>query len=140
VVVCHHVVYNVAELRTFLRALAAHARVRVVLELTERHPLSGLAPLWSAIHGIERPDGPTAADALDTATELGYTAQIVRFERPTMWDSAPVSERVAFARRQLCVGPEHDDEIARYFRGIGGSERRCLATIWWDSDDGSTRV
>jgi SAM-dependent methyltransferase len=132
VVVCHHVVYNVADLPPFLRALTDHARHRVVVELTERHPLSTLAPLWRSIHGIERPTGPTSADAVDVATELGYDVHAVRFQQPSLWDHAPTGERVAFARRQLCVGPEHDDEIAAFFEAAGAGQPRALATLWWD--------
>jgi hypothetical protein len=40
-------------------------------------------------------------------------------------------ERVAFSRRLLCVGPEHDDEIAAYLDAAAG-ERRELTTLWWD--------
>src|SRR5512132_916194 len=46
VVVCHHVLYNVADLAPFALALTGHARRRVVAELTDRHPLAGLRPLW----------------------------------------------------------------------------------------------
>ncbi len=45
VVVCHHVAYNVPELAGFARALTGHARRRVVLELTERHPRADRCPL-----------------------------------------------------------------------------------------------
>src|SRR4029453_15539993 len=38
VVVCHHVLYNVADLAPFASALTGHARRRVVAELTDRHP------------------------------------------------------------------------------------------------------
>lgn len=131
VVVCHHVAYNVADLAPFLRGLTDHARRRVVVELTERHPLSGLAPLWLSIHGLERPSGPTSADAFDVAKELGYGVKIVRFEQTSLWGRAPAEERVAFSRRLLCVGPEHDAEIAAYF-DTATSERRELATLWWD--------
>jgi SAM-dependent methyltransferase len=131
VVVCHHVVYNVADLTGFLRALTDRARRRVVVELTERHPLSGLAPLWLSIHDLERPSGPTSVDAADAATALGYDVNVVRFQQPSLWESAPAEERIAFARRLLCVGPEHDDEIAAYFGATAG-ERRELATLWWE--------
>src|SRR6266508_2384534 len=57
VVVCHHVLYNVADLAPFAGALTDHARRRVVVELTDRHPLVGLAPLWRRFHGLERPSG-----------------------------------------------------------------------------------
>ena len=62
VVVCHHVLYNVADLAPFAHALTGHARRRVVAELTERHPLVGLGPLWRRFHDLERPTGPGADD------------------------------------------------------------------------------
>ena len=57
--------YNVANLEPFARSLAAVARGRVVFELTERHPLHWMNDLWLRFHDLERPDGPTAEDALD---------------------------------------------------------------------------
>jgi len=132
VVVCHHVLYNVADLTPFLQALTDHACRRVVVELTERHPLSGLAPLWLAIHRLERPSRPTASDAVDVVRELGYDVHVARFAHRSLWDSAPLEERVAFARRQLCVGPEHDAEIAGFFEAAGSDTRRELVTLWWD--------
>jgi SAM-dependent methyltransferase len=134
VVVCHHVAYNVAELALLLRALTDHARKRVVVELTERHPLSGLAPLWMSIHGLERPSGPTSGDAVRVATEIGYDVHVAHFERPSLWDSAPADERVAFARRQLCVGPERDEEIAVHLETAYPGDRRELVTLWWDAE------
>lgn len=132
VVVCHHVVYNVPDLLPFLRALTAHARHRVVVELTERHPLSGLAPLWKLMHGIERPTRPTASDAIEVASELGCDVQVATFERPSPWDRAPIEERVADARRRLCVGSDRDSEIAAYLEAAGTGEPRRLVTMWWD--------
>lgn len=38
VVVCHHVLYNVPRLGPFAQALNEHARRRVVIEITGRHP------------------------------------------------------------------------------------------------------
>src|SRR5919108_3550102 len=71
VVVCHHVLYNVAALAPFATALTGHARRRVVVELTDRHPLVDLAPLWRRFHGLERPSGPTAGDAAAVLRALG---------------------------------------------------------------------
>lgn len=131
VVVCHHVVYNVGDLAGLLVALDGHARRRVVVELTARHPQSDLNGLWRAIHGIDRPRTPVATEAADVAVALGYDVHVERFERPSMWDEAPRSERIAFARRRLCVGPEHDDAIGAFCDATVGDSRE-LVTMWWD--------
>lgn len=137
VVVCHHVVYNVGDLAPFLAALNDHAERRVVVELTDRHPQSDLNALWRIIHGIERPSGPTAADAAKVAAALGFDVHVERFERPSLWHDAPRAERIAFARRRLCVGPEHDDDIGA-FLDQAGDPGRMLVTLWWDTSDRST--
>ena len=131
VAVCHHVVYNVGDLARFLTALDGHAERRVVLELTDRHPQSDLSPLWEAVHHIDRPTGPTAADAVEVAVALGYDVHVERFEGPTLWHEWPREERVAFARRRLCLGPDHDAEIGDYL-DKSADERRSLVTLWWE--------
>jgi SAM-dependent methyltransferase len=131
VVVCHHVIYNVPDLASFAAALDAHAARRVVIELTDQHPQSDLNPLWRAIHGIDRPTQPTAADAAELIAALGYDVQVERFERPSLWYDAPRDEQVAFARRRLCVGQEHDAEIEAYI-GATAAVLRQLVTLWWD--------
>jgi len=130
VVVCHHVLYNVGDLSPFLVGLNVHAERRVVIELTDRHPQSDLSPLWKAFHGIDRPTGPAAIDAADVASSLGYDVHIERFERPSLWCEWPRDERVAFARRRLCVGPEFDAEIGSYLDKIE-HEPRAVVTLWW---------
>src|SRR5215813_10374817 len=64
VVACHHVLYNVADLAPFVAELTAHARRRVVVEISARHPASMWNPLWLRLHGLVRPEGPTAEDAV----------------------------------------------------------------------------
>src|SRR6266536_5891238 len=64
VVVCHDVLYNVQDLGPFALALTGDARGGGVAQLTERHPLAPLAPLWRRFHGLDRPQGPTAGDAV----------------------------------------------------------------------------
>jgi SAM-dependent methyltransferase len=132
VVVCHHVPYNVSDLAKFVAALDGHAERRVVVELTDRHPQSDLTPLWQAIHGIDRPIGPTATDAAGVAAALGYDVHLEGFERPSLWQDAPRDERIAFARRRLCLGPDHDDEIGAFLDQVAPLPRR-LVTLWWNS-------
>lgn len=132
VVVCHHVLYNVGDLEPFVSALSDHARRRVVVELTEQHPMSRFNHLWRALHGIERPAGPTAEDALAAITELGLAATSESWERLGHPSHMSRSETVAFARRRLCVGPDRDPEIDRLLDAGGAQPLPSVVTIWWD--------
>ena len=111
VVVCHHVAYNVADLAAFVEALTAHARRRVVLELGATHPLTPLAPLWRHFWNLERPSGPSAADALAVIHELGIEPDVAIHDRPrTGW--ATRAQEVAFVRKRLCLPSSRDAEVA----------------------------
>ncbi|HUF58351.1 MAG TPA: class I SAM-dependent methyltransferase [Actinomycetota bacterium] len=112
VAVVGHVLYNVAELEPFARSLATVARRRVVYELTERHPLHWMNDLWLRFHDVERPDGPTATDALEALAALGDDA------RMELWSAPPRgggfdrrADAVALIRRRLCLDPGRDDEL-----------------------------
>jgi 2-polyprenyl-3-methyl-5-hydroxy-6-metoxy-1,4-benzoquinol methylase len=129
VVVCHHVVYNVAGIVPFLHELDAHARRRVVIELTESHPLSTLNAVWRELHGIERPSRPRADDLVSIVDAMAVPLNVERFTRPLSPSPVLRRERVALARRRLCVGPEHDEEISRLLP----TDERSLVTVWWDT-------
>jgi SAM-dependent methyltransferase len=75
VAVCGHVAYNAPDLAEFVTELSGHARRRVVIELTERHPLWWMNDLWKRFHELERPERPTAEDALALCRALGFDAQ-----------------------------------------------------------------
>jgi SAM-dependent methyltransferase len=72
VVVCHHLFYNVTDLKAFAGPLTHHARHRVIVELTAAHPMSWLAPDWKALYGLDQPNRPTADDAVAVLADLGY--------------------------------------------------------------------
>jgi SAM-dependent methyltransferase len=107
-----HVLYNVGELEPFVRALAAVARRRVVLELTARHPLHWMNDLWLRFHGLRRPEGPRAEDAAAALAELGFEPHV---ERWTSTSRAGGFERrvdaLALVRRRLCLDPSRDPEL-----------------------------
>ncbi len=111
VVVCRNVVYNVSEIVPFLEALSAHATHRVVVELTEVHPSVPLGPLWQRFWGLERPDGPNAADFADVLAELGYRPHVESELRPALKAASDDADFVAFVRRRLCLAPSRDPEI-----------------------------
>jgi SAM-dependent methyltransferase len=139
VVVCHHVLYNVMELRSFVEALSEHARVRVVVEMTERHPVEPMNPLWRRFHGLERPEGPTWEDAVAAISSLGHDVNVDR------WDAAPLhayesfDEMVAYHRRRLCLPSSSDPEVAAALEELGADPAnpvglgrgRPLMTLWW---------
>jgi SAM-dependent methyltransferase len=134
VAVCHHVAYNVADLGGFVAALDAHARRRVVLELPWRHPLAPMAPLWKHFWNLDRPDGPTARDALAVILELRPDAALVEWrESPDAAGrrTAAPQEQVEFTRIRLCLTPDRDAEIAQVMAETPAEPRR-LATIWWN--------
>ena len=133
VVVCHNVFYNVADLPPFVSALTDHARRRVVVELTVNHPSSNLSAAWRALHGIERPTTPTAADAIAVLDEMGLTVRWEESERAVL--SPPDrAEVVAHARRRLCVGPDRDSEIERLLGPDSGHPLRRIVTAWWEGE------
>lgn len=138
VVVSHHVLYDVPDIAPFLRALTVHARRRVVVEITERHPLAWMNPLWEQFHGIARPERPTADDALRVLRDLGAEPRVERWQRS--WERRSLAESVARARRNLCVSANRDPEIeeaivrlskAGTLPGGPGDAARPVVTISW---------
>ncbi|PXY30123.1 class I SAM-dependent methyltransferase [Prauserella endophytica] len=140
VVVCHHVLYNVPDIVPFLTALTAHARRLVVVELAEAHPLTSLNELWLRFHGIVRPEGPTAGDAVAVLRELGIEPGVSRWRRgrsasaghPDMATLADVT------RRRLCLPRSRQEEVAEALREAGvtsehdlGSSGDDIVTLTW---------
>jgi Methyltransferase domain len=132
VVVCHHVFYNVPDLAAFALALTDHARRRVVAELTATHPLTAQAGLWRRFHGIDRPEGPTADDAVAVLREAGLGVTAERF---------PVAPRprpdraawVAFVRRRLCLSADRDAELDALLPADDALLRpREAVALWWE--------
>jgi SAM-dependent methyltransferase len=140
VVVCHHVLYNVADLAPFARALTGHARRRVVAELTERHPLVGLAPLWRRFHDLDRPTGPGAGDAVAALGALGLEVDRQDWEHQDRFGFDDFDELVAFTRRRLCLPARRDPEVAQALLEQGthqvdgiwvsGQPRRVTTLSW----------
>jgi cyclopropane fatty-acyl-phospholipid synthase-like methyltransferase len=132
VVVCHHVIYNVADFAAFAAELSAHARRRVVVELTTVHPMGWMAPYWEALHGLPQPDRPTVEDAIDVLAALGISD--VRQERwardyQMIGESGP--DQLARVARRLCLSPMRHEELRRLLVAIPPPREREVATLWW---------
>ena len=131
VVVCHHVVYNVADLRGFAAALSSHARRRVVVELTARHPVVSSNPLWKHFWGIDRPEGPKAEDAVAVLAEAGIEPGMERETRPPARSGGP-DAWAAFTTRRLCLPPERQPEVEEAMARWPEPPEREYVTLWWD--------
>ena len=131
-VVCHHVTYNVPDLAEFVDALTRHANWRVVVEMTGEHPLSWTAPLWRVLHGLDRPPGPTATDAIAVLRECGLPVAVHRWAKPYRLAGSSTDDIVAFLRRRLCVGEERDADIRDALCAYPPPEEHEMLTLWWD--------
>jgi SAM-dependent methyltransferase len=151
VVTCHHVLYNVAEMEPFVTALTRSARRLVVVEVTARHPLTPLNPLWLRFHGLRRPDSPTAADLVSVLRAMGLEPGHQEWCGQHSQDYASLRELAGVTRRRLCLPPERTGEVADALiqagagpenpassPGISGlpSPGRDLVTIWWPGGAG----
>ena len=134
VVVCHHVVYNVADLVPFVLALSQHATRRVVLELPTTHPLSHMAPLWREFWGLERPTGPSSDDCLAVVREAGVAATSDTWLDDTHSARARLTpeQQAHFMRIRLCLPPEREPDVAAFLESAEEPGSRETATIWWD--------
>lgn len=130
VVVCHNVLYNVPDIGAFVRALVAHARIRVVVEITETHPLAWMTPYWQHLHGLDRPEGPVADDAIAVVRALGFDVQVERWERSGRPDRTD-EEVIAQLRHRLGLTPDRDAEIAALLERYPPPETRPTVTLWW---------
>lgn len=132
VVVSHHVLYNVAALGPFVRALTAAARARVVVEITADHPRARANALWQRFWNLERPSTPTADDAMAVLRENGISFGSERFLQPSRGQRMDDAERVAFVRRTLCLPAGRDGDIAAAMRETDYDAPREVVAIWWD--------
>jgi hypothetical protein len=142
VVVCNHVAYNVGDLAPFALALSAHARRRVVLEITSRHPTAWMADLWWEFHALPRPAHPDAKDAVQVLRSLGLPVRRHAVIAPRgAGGFARREDAVAAIRRRLCLDARRDPEVAAalgdrlvFEDGLWAARAPIepLVTLWWD--------
>jgi trans-aconitate methyltransferase len=143
VVVCGHVLYNVADLMPFITALNDAATRRVVIEITRSHPRNRPLEraLWRHFWNLERPEGPAWEDAVAVIRDAGIEPNVDLWESEQRGGFPSLDELVSWMRRTVCLDPTREDEV----RGIVlehaverdgfwrlSPEPRALATLWWD--------
>jgi SAM-dependent methyltransferase len=142
VTVCAHVVYDVAAIGPFLDAMHGAARRGVVVELTPRHPWTGLSRYFRSLHGHELPRRPTVDDFEAVVREVTGTEPHTRWwTTPTALRFTDMAELLAFYRRRLLVPPERSIEAAGLLEPdveegddgmltLGPAESEVV-TMWW---------
>ena len=143
VVVCHHVLYNVPDLRPFVAALDSRARRRVVIEITERHPVARLNPLWLRFHDLARPTRPTWEDALAAIRALHPGVRAERERLPGDLATGTWDELVDSTRRRLCLPLARRPEVITALIDQGADPAdpaswsepdRGVVTLSWDRE------
>lgn len=125
VVVCHHVGYNTVDFAPFLSGLTAAASRGVVMELTARHPMAWLDPLWARFHDVHRGEPATAEDAVAVLEELDITPTVTRWDRGTSLPQDPV-----WVARRLCLPDSRVDEVAAALETIPARIREVVTLTW----------
>jgi signal recognition particle subunit SEC65 len=111
----------------------------VVVEVTARHPMSDLNPLWERLHGLRRPERPTAADALDAIRALGLDAHSRSWQRPAQAEFGSYQEMLEVTARRLCLTSARASDLDAALRDLGvnpssprlGGLDRDMVTMWW---------
>jgi SAM-dependent methyltransferase len=139
VVVCHHVVHDVAAIGPFVDALTAHAVHRVVLEMRADHPLAWMNPLWMRFWSLARPHGPGPTELAEVLAERGIAAEVEPWEAAEdmprgLASTSPeeAEEAVSAALRRLCLGEPRRAEVREALAETPLDATRRLATVWWD--------
>ncbi|MDZ7790089.1 MAG: hypothetical protein U5L08_06260 [Xanthomonadales bacterium] len=132
VVLAHNVLYDVGErVEEFVAALHDHARVRVVVALTVRHPLHWVNPYAEALHGIRRPSEPTADLAADLVREVtGVTPTYLTWAQQV----EPPVDHEAFVRmlaRRTCARPAQHDQLRDLVQRMPPPMTREMAALVW---------
>jgi SAM-dependent methyltransferase len=131
VAAAHHVVYNVAEIVPFLRALNEHARNRVVLEMPTTHPLSSMSEAWRHFWALDRPTAPTPRELVSVIEEIGYQPRLEVWNGP-MRTEVNLDQAARFMRIRLCLPEDREGEVREFLLSHEAPQQRSLATVWWD--------
>lgn len=132
VVVAHNVLYDVTSgVADFVAALHHHARRRVVLALTMRHPLHWVNPYAEALHGIRRPAEPTARVAADLVREVtGRAPAWVEWTEHRDPPEDPGAQLALVARLSCARADQHDQLRAALSRMPVPTAREMVALVW----------
>lgn len=126
-----HVIYGIADVEPFLRAMDAASRRLSVLSLGVRAPADAFAWLWTGVHGAPRPRRPGALEALALLHQIGLHASFAILpgsEQPMRFTTS--DEDLAELCHRVSIAPTPDN-----LRRIG-----ALLAAHGPADAGGARV
>ncbi len=143
VVLSANVVYDVPDIGPFIAALHHAARRGVVIEVTARHPRVATAHLFRAVHGIDRPNGPSVDDLVAVVgEELGIRPEVTGWERQSSLWFASWDEALAFYGTRIALPKSRHQELrplleSEIIKQDGRLQTVALAgqhrTLWWET-------
>jgi SAM-dependent methyltransferase len=105
VVLCAHVVYPIADVVPFIRALDRAARCAVVMVARLGQVDDALAHVFAAVHGEPRVPMPSLPDLYMLLLQLGFPVSATLHPFETRWAFADADAAVADAAGRLGVAP-----------------------------------
>lgn len=141
VVVCANVVYDVQDIGPFVSGLHRAALRAVVVEATPGHPWSHLTPYYRALHGIDRPGGPTVEDfAAVVADVVGAVPRVDRWLAPAAMRFADMQELLDVMAMRLVLPDDRWSELMDLLEPdvreddgwlvLGRTEREVCTVVW----------
>jgi 2-polyprenyl-3-methyl-5-hydroxy-6-metoxy-1,4-benzoquinol methylase len=105
VVLCAHVVYPIADVVPFVRALDRAARCAVVMVARLGQPDEALSRVFAAVYGEERAPMPGLPDLHNLLLQVGIPASVTLHPFEMRWNYADAEAAVADAATRLAVQP-----------------------------------
>ena len=103
IVLCSHVLYGIADVRTFIEKLSTHARRRVVMLSFVDSPQSKVAPLWEPVHGEPRITFPALTEIANVLWEMGIYPDIEMLPPPPPRAFDTIEETLDEIRRMMFI-------------------------------------
>src|SRR5258708_5779782 len=144
VVLCAHVVYPIADVVPFIRALDRAARCAVVMVARLGQADEVVARFFGAVYGEERAPMPTLTDLYNLLLQIGIPASVTLHPFETRWNYRDADAAVADAANRLSVTPESPSwgrlEAAVRSRLVPRGDEVWLAphqayqgVLWWEA-------
>jgi hypothetical protein len=110
VVLSAHVIYMIADIRSFVRKLVKHARQKVCLPTFMRPPRSRFAPFWCRVHGEEKQALPGAAEFMPVLWEMDIYPHLEMFEAIPFRTFKTWQKALDTLRQRLFVMPDTEKD------------------------------